>query len=596
MKFINENGINHSATKLVQADNIRVSTHRGHTLQNVIDNITRECENVSNPNTIKVTNKVNEFTIGQGVDIDVSGDVENSEVSFELEGQTYQNLIDSFYTIQSDTIKQDDNYIFNKEETQVAGGGIVWNVKFIKPTTTYTFIFKMEEISDIKWFQTDTHENYITKDVVKCGRYCGFQAIKFTTKDTLNNNAKFKLSVTGNSSFNTFKILKNVVLLEGDHTETPIETLSHYFTGIKSSFEDGNVSIKIEGKNLFDKNRNDIQMGQALGQHNGSYNDPKLFASGLIKVIPNEYYSFTHVKWGWLVDKNGNKYRDCDTSNTLKIPENCGYIRVTGSISSIDKIQVEKGSKVSDFEDYYKRVVSFNITEPLRRLPNGICDEIRNNNGQWELVRRVKKLTFNGNESWAYHSLVYESKEGVRCILDINDLKPVRAEKSLQLLCDKLNIGHDSPAFLDVDNSINAIFQRNDLNRAALYIIIMMSDCGVNSGDSSNEKAIKVKKWLNSNPVTVYYELKTPVITKIKPIKSDIKPLANVAINSITAPISKHTVILNRSGQIEQGIVQIAELRNRVSKLETAYETHLLETQLKLSLLGLEYALEKEGD
>ena len=102
------------------------------------------------------------------------------------------------------------------------------------------------------------------------------------------------------------------------------------------------------------------------------------------------------------------------------------------------------------------------------------------------------------------------------------------------------------------------------------------------------------KQWLSQNPTTFYYQLETPTITPIEPMEFDIKPLATMTINSEIAPVSNHKVVLNRAGQIEQGIVQIAELKKRVDSLETAYNSYLLETQHKLSLLGFEYQLESE--
>ena len=102
------------------------------------------------------------------------------------------------------------------------------------------------------------------------------------------------------------------------------------------------------------------------------------------------------------------------------------------------------------------------------------------------------------------------------------------------------------------------------------------------------------KQWLSQNPTTVYYELKTPIITPIEPMEFDVKPLATMTINSDIAPVSNHKVVLNRAGQIEQGIIQIAELKKRVDSLETAYDSYLLETQHKLSILGFDYELESE--
>ena len=54
MSFLDKNGLQVLTTKLVQGDAIKVASHRGHTVKNVIDNITRECENVATPNTMNL--------------------------------------------------------------------------------------------------------------------------------------------------------------------------------------------------------------------------------------------------------------------------------------------------------------------------------------------------------------------------------------------------------------------------------------------------------------------------------------------------------------------------------------------------------------
>ena len=67
-------------------------------------------------------------------------------------------------------------------------------------------------------------------------------------------------------------------------------------------------------------------------------------------------------------------------------------------------------------------------------------------------------------------------------------------------------------------------------------------------------------------------------------------------INSEIAPISNHTVVLNRAGQIEQGIQLIADLKSRVNNLESIYDSNLIATQYKLDNLKLNYELEREED
>ena len=94
MGFLTKEGLQNLTNKLVQGDAIKVASHRGKNVKEVIDNIQRECENVALPNTMTLENRINEFKIGQGRDIDVSGDVEEGKVEVELKGKTYQNLVE----------------------------------------------------------------------------------------------------------------------------------------------------------------------------------------------------------------------------------------------------------------------------------------------------------------------------------------------------------------------------------------------------------------------------------------------------------------------------------------------------------------------
>ena len=84
MSFLDKNGLQVLTTKLVQGDAIKVASHRGHTVKNVIDNITRECENIATPNTMTLENRVSEFKVGKGRDVDVSGDVEEGKIEVGL--------------------------------------------------------------------------------------------------------------------------------------------------------------------------------------------------------------------------------------------------------------------------------------------------------------------------------------------------------------------------------------------------------------------------------------------------------------------------------------------------------------------------------
>lgn len=603
MAFLDKDGLQTLTNKLVQGDAIKVASHRGHTVTNVIDNITRECENIATPNTMTLENKVNEFKVGKGRNVDVSRDVEEGKIEVELQGKTYHNLCDSNA---SASIQYADDYkVEDTEErlkiTRNAENYNGWfyfsnralKVNMLKPNTTYTVFFKYESISNniprlqfmlgnaTQWLSDAFNSIRIKDNIYRCviktvssfeDKEVGKQVIYF-------HNAQPKK--TGDSVV----LYKNMLLLEGDYSDLSVEELPNYFERIKSSFENGVVDVEVTGKNLLNKN-------------NIVYNKWIDSANGLLTGASNtrHYMDYTKIEGGRTIILSGCTPTACyvysdigvcigerswqgSFNNSQKLPIEAKYIRFTfDSTVAFENMQLEYSTNPTTYEPYYKKKISFNIGEPLRSLPNGVCDEIKNNNGQWELVRRVEKTVFNGNEDWQ-SSNAYTGFS--RFLLKLNS----------QSWTNNYSIGIASIN----DKVVNRI---KESHGGYEYIYIQGSSSATNCyyqlNTSKASSLVEFKQLLSENPTTVYYELAEPIITLIKPIEFEVKPLSTMSINSEIAPVSNHKVVLNRAGQIEQGIVRIAELKKRVDSLETTYDSYLLETQHKLSLLGFEYELESE--
>ena len=58
--------------------------------------------------------------------------------------------------------------------------------------------------------------------------------------------------------------------------------------------------------------------------------------------------------------------------------------------------QLERGSSITAFEKYKGNVTTIPLSEPLRSLPNGVCDTYKNG----VVTRRVGKIIFTGEENW----------------------------------------------------------------------------------------------------------------------------------------------------------------------------------------------------
>ena len=627
MAFLDKTGLQTLTNKLVQGDAIKVASHRGKNVKEVIDNIQRECENVALPNTMTLENRVNEFKIGQGRDVDVSRDVEEGKINVELQGKTWQNVVHGKKSVQSNIFTiEDGKYVFNNNATR--SGGIVFSL-ICKPNTTYTLIINFLECAlGDNTIYIDGHSVYLSTINKNLPKTKGTHAISFVTKDDVTDK-KMKLAIL-NSSISKLVIDENIIVLEGDYTQTPIEELPKYFEGIKSSLEDGIVDIEVQGKNLVDLSKFN-RVSNAVSQVNIVNNTISFSSStrynGVGQTFSKEEYKkmvgkYVTVSCGKITTSTGDSndayvflkqsFVNSDGSTTwnnstiasgqskkIKILEGVNLTRfgifvepsnpVSGSIDiKAENIQLEIDSTSASYEPYYKKKISFNIEEPLRSLPNGICDEIRNNNGKWELVRKVGQKTLNGTENW---QIAVKEEDYNTMYLNVSNIgnAKIYVDSSTipNIMCDTLPVtSYNTAYYMSSDSSLMCITNRN--NKTSQSIAIRMLN------DTNTVEVLT--NWLSENPITVYYELATYTVTPIEPIEFNISQGATVSINSNIAPISTYDAVLNRAGQIEQGIELIANLKSRINNLERLYDSNLIATQYRIDNLKLNYKLEREED
>lgn len=636
MAFLDKTGLQNLTNKLVQGDAIKVASHRGKNVKEVIDNIQRECENVALPNTMTLENRVNEFKVGQGRDINVSNDIEESKIELKLKGQTYHNLcksncdISCQYPSNFNIETYSDRIVVTRINENNSGWAYCRNntlkIKMLKPSTVYTLFFKYEtnftNVPRVQFVQgnalqylSDAYNVTKIKDnIYMCkittlssfdNKEIGAQILYF------HNTAPYK---TGNK----ITLYKDMILLEGDYSETPIDEIPKYFEDMKSSFEDKVVSINVQGKNLFDFNNKSISLGTGVTYNKignkfevSSDSTSKTYANAMIS-FPAELFEGKTVALSckstqtntsanpsvqiYYIDANHqNRYigfwnrttihtfPDKINSDHVKLglyPNNTNTSAIVNTIH-VEDIMAEESKVKTDYEEAYNYSYKFDIKEPLRRLPNDAYDEIRNNNGQWELVRRTATAIINGTEPWE------------RSYSDWNNI----------VFCCSDNY---FPGIRSIDvNTKNVI--ANTL--PSLHIGALCSglgNTGICSHNWSTKKlqvAIKdidtveeLKAWFADNPTEIIYELTNPIITPIDPIEFNISQGATVSINSDIAPVSTYDAVLNRAGQIEQGISLIANLKSRVNTLESIYDSNLIATQYKLDNLKLNYELEREED
>ena len=113
----------------------------------------------------------------------------------------------------------------------------------------------------------------------------------------------------------------------------------------------------------------------------------------------------------------------------------------------------------------------------------------------------------------------------------------------------------------------------------------------------SEDSVVGFKRWLSQNPVTVQYELATPIISII-----DIQGFPHAYTNghvllssghsgqSLT-PKVEYSVVTNRNGQIRSNQKMVERHQKQLDRLQAMILTNLVNTQYEQTLTNLKYDL-----
>lgn len=154
--------------------------------------------------------------------------------------------------------------------------------------------------------------------------------------------------------------------------------------------------------------------------------------------------------------------------------------------------------KISEIgnKTYKQHKTEILLDEPLRSLPNGVCDEIIGN----KLIRRVGFTNLNGVKQWWHHWNNIELQNGSN---------------------DDYYVGSNS---VIIKCSNNKLLKCNRLEKIGLY----EPKLGYINAGSANEFGIRIpmelleertevefKRWINANNIQIMYELAEPVVIEM---------------------------------------------------------------------------------
>lgn len=258
-------------------------------------------------------------------------------------------------------------------------------------------------------------------------------------------------------------------------------------------------------------------------------------------------------------------------ATTITTKSNCEYINFRVGLVTIgdtctfsDFMFLEGEHTWDSIGNYIPYVGSSNVSTDilLRSLPNGICDTHENG----IITRRVGEITFDGSddEAWVnYHGICFE--------IPIQGKKYGTSQPLYNLISDKLGV---APWNIMVPKMDNLMIKENG----------RQSNNKVYIKNTSYTTVANFKIWLQSNPITVWYELATPTTEEfIIPKIPSYYPYTNVWHDSevptnITWQIKSYveTKVSQTDFAIEQGkisalISENTQIKGDVSSLNSKY-------------------------
>ena len=153
--------------------------------------------------------------------------------------------------------------------------------------------------------------------------------------------------------------------------------------------------------------------------------------------------------------------------------------------------------KSESYEPYHEDIKTYYLNEPLRGLPNGVCDTIEKD----KVVRRVGKIVLNSANYNDWKKSDWNMNDIVRFDYTKSTTFAKGYSNIINLICDK---------FYAVDRDYLNLEENRNQECISINTTGQIS-INISKLKLSKEDVDGLSAWLQANPTTVYYELATPI-------------------------------------------------------------------------------------
>lgn len=359
------------------------------------------------------------------------------------------------------------------------------------------------------------------------------------------------------------------------------------------------IEGKIVGKNLFggmDFANKIVEFGGVLDKENKQVsirvND---IDDKVVYYFPNTAKNYTVIIKGSNTDKYvnmnviyetgetvtlgtfNNGYAIYTTRSDLKPISIYGYWRSGTTTFDYEYFGVFEGIlTLDDFMEYTSTSISYILSNPLYRLSDSVYDYIDVNRGK--IVRNVGVVTFDGSDDELWNLSKTQYTNNIRFYTGI--LAGTSIKLNLLVLCNKFIYVKDMQSY-----DLTGISFTNTL------------DIQLDKSNLSTQDLTGFKAWLNKNPITVVYQLATPVE---EPLPSDLQtllqslktyyPQTNIMFDTEVEPYINFDYKLNLKSWIEDKDNKEIEYDKSVNDIQP-YSDSYIEKWFNLMRTGRVYTV-----
>lgn len=302
-----------------------------------------------------------------------------------------------------------------------------------------------------------------------------------------------------------------------------------------------------------------------LYQNNKESNNTRLRLKDILEVAPNTTYrlKLAHGYEGYVQTYNREKL---STSNRLAWNNDIVFTTANNEQYVVVAIRNSSNSSIST------SVLTSNIvtlsevdkTIVLRSLPKGVCDTLNIETGEY--VQRIGEVVINGVNS----EYDYVDNTGLTNHTRYRFQKAGLNVKYIPVAQQSYNVEGLPNVATPWNSELEGVQADMTEDEGANWLWVRVANSRLSSPDKTG-----VLEWLSQNPITVQYELETPIVSTIDiqgfpyAYKDGHVQLSSGSIEQSLTPKVEYNIATNRGGQITQNTKSLIRQGKLLNDIES---------------------------